>query len=60
MRQRRLDIWLPTYVKGAVRRSRLRSRRARQTTHVMFLVCDHYEPKHGAKTPEQPAARVRA
>jgi hypothetical protein len=60
MRQRRLDIWVPTYVRDSFQRSRLRRRRRAQLTHVLFLVCDHYEPRHGARAPEQPAARVRA
>lgn len=60
MRQRRLGIWLPTYVKGTVHRSRLRRRRQRQLTHVLFLVCDHFEPRHGARGPDQASARVQA
>jgi hypothetical protein len=28
-------------------------------THVLFLVCDHYEPQHGAQSPEQARARLR-
>ena len=27
--------------------------------HVLFAVCDHYEPRHKAKSAEQPAQRVR-
>jgi hypothetical protein len=60
IRQRRMDLWLPTYMRGIVDRRRLRARRRGQLTHVLFLVCDHYEPRHGAQAPDQPAARVRA
>ena len=60
MRQRRLDLWLPSYVRGAFARRRLRARRRDQLTHVLFLVCDHFEPRHGAKRPEQPAERMAA
>ena len=60
MRQRRLDLWLPSYVRGFAARRRLRARRQQQLTHVLFFVCDHYEPRHAARNPDQPAARVRA
>ena len=33
------------------RRSRL--------THVIFLICDHFEPRHGTTRDDQPAERVR-
>jgi hypothetical protein len=59
MFQRRLDLWLPTYVATAPERLRDRWRRRSATTHIVFLVCDHFEPRHGAVDAEQPAARVR-
>jgi len=59
IRDRGLDSWLPTYLKETLQRSKLRATRKRQLTHLLFLVCDHYEPRHGAKTPEQAATRVR-
>lgn len=58
--KRRLDLWLPSYVVGALERRRLRRWRSRALTHVLFLVCDHYEPKHGVRSPEQARARLRA
>lgn len=58
--QRRLDLWLPSYVAGALDRRRLRRWRARRLTHVLFLVCDHYEPLHGVRRPEQGLERLRA
>jgi hypothetical protein len=60
IRARGLDSWLPTYLKETLHRRRLVGVRKRQLTHLLFLVCDHYEPRHGATSPEQPAARVRA
>src|SRR4051812_39054670 len=60
MRQRRLDLWVPSYVRGAFARSRLRARRRTQLTHILFLVCDHFEPKHAVKRAERPAERMTA
>lgn len=58
MLERRLDLWLPSYLGAAIDRRRERWRRRATTTHVMFLVCDHFEPRHRAKEEGQPAARV--
>jgi hypothetical protein len=57
---RRPDLWLPSYAAGAFNRRRLRRWRSRRLTHVMFLVCDHYEPRHGVQNSAQPGARLRA
>jgi hypothetical protein len=59
MFERRLDLWLPTYLATIPRRLRGRVQRWGATTHVMFLICDHFEPRHAAKEPDQPAARIR-
>lgn len=59
IRERGLDSWLPTYLKETLHRRRLRAQRKNQLTHVLFLVCDHFEPRHGVKSPEQAAMRVR-
>jgi hypothetical protein len=55
---RRLDLWLPGYVLDTP--ARLRSRRARRDrlTHVFFLVCDHYEPRHKTTREGQAVERV--
>ncbi len=55
---RRLDLWLPGWIAGTA--ARLRARRARRDrlTHVFFLVCDHYEPRHQARREGQAAERV--
>ncbi|HEX4648416.1 MAG TPA: hypothetical protein VH111_06300, partial [Steroidobacteraceae bacterium] len=58
--KRRLDLWLPSYVVGALERRRLRRWRSRALTHVLFMVCDHYEPQHGVRSPQQARARLRA
>lgn len=57
---RGLQFWLPTYVAGMIRRRRLRRFRRRHLTHVLFLVCDHFEPAHEVSGPEQAGARLRA
>jgi len=43
---RRLDLWLPSYLLGTAARARARRQRRDKTTHVFFLICDHYEPRH--------------
>jgi hypothetical protein len=60
IRERGLDSWLPTYLRQIPKRHNLRRLRRRQLTHILFLVCDHYEPRHGVRRPEDAAARVRA
>ncbi len=60
IRERGLNYWLPTYLAETLQRYRLREARRRQLTHLLFFVCDHYEPRHRAKEPGQPAARVQA
>jgi len=55
---RRLDLWLPSWVLGAPARARARRARRGRTTHVFFLVCDHYEPRHKTTRPERAAERV--
>jgi hypothetical protein len=58
MFERRPDIWLPAYAFGVLDRFMARLRRRKQLTHIIFLVCDHYEPRHGIKRPEQAFERV--
>ena len=55
---RRLDLWLPSYVLGAAARRRAKRERADKLTHVFFLICDHYEPRHKATREGQPQERV--
>ena len=55
---RRLDLWLPSYVAGAAARMRARRERSDRLTHVFFLICDHYEPRHKATREGQAWERV--
>ncbi len=58
MVNRRFDIWLPGFFTGALDRAAAHRQRHGQLTHILFLVCDHYEPRHGATEPDQPSRRV--
>ncbi|HEX5461294.1 MAG TPA: hypothetical protein VFX20_15125 [Steroidobacteraceae bacterium] len=60
MRDRGLRHWVPTYLSEASLRRRGRAFRKRNLTHLIFLVCDHFEPRHGIQEAGQPAARMRA
>lgn len=57
---RGLGQWLPTYLAGVGRRAWLRRVRKRRLTHIIFLVCDHFEPRHGITAPGQAADRLGA
>lgn len=57
--KRGLDQWLPNYVLGSHSRAKGAWTRRSQLTHVFFLICDHYEPRHGATREGQPVERVR-
>lgn len=59
MWNRRLDLWLPGYVLEAPRRFLGKVGRARRLTHIVFLICDHFEPRHGIKRETQPQERLR-
>jgi len=55
---RRLDLWLPSYLLGTAARARARRQRRDKTTHVFFLICDHYEPRHKTSREGQAQQRV--
>jgi hypothetical protein len=57
--KKRLDLWLPTYAATALQRFELRRKRKKQLTQIIFLVCDHFEPKHGITNPEQSFDRLQ-
>lgn len=59
MPERRPDLWLPAYLAGAAARARARARRARRLTDVIFLICDHFEPRHGVEDSQQPFRRLQ-
>lgn len=60
MLKRRLDLWLPTYLLSAPYRLYHRLTRPRRHTHILFLICDHFEPKHQIQTEGQAAERMIA
>ena len=45
LRKKNLHQWLPDYARHLVRRAR--TPRARGDAHLLFALCDHYEPLHG-------------
>ncbi len=57
MASRRLDLWLPSYLLGAPAR-RWRRWRTKGTRHILFLICDHFEPRHGIDHSGQDVERV--
>lgn len=60
MLKRRIDLWLPTYLSTAPARYLRRQRHRHDvTTHILFLVCDHFEPLHEASGPGQARDRLR-
>lgn len=60
MLKRRLDLWLPAYVAAAPYRFYRRIRRLSRHTHILFLVCDHFEPRHGIRHAGQSVERMKA
>lgn len=57
--EKELHLWVPAWIKDRARK-RLR-RRPRTTRHLLFAVCDHYEPLQGnGTTLSQGLERVRA
>lgn len=60
VRRRGLNYWLPTYAAEAWSRRAARVARREQTTHLIFLVCDHFEPRHGISEEARIDARLQA
>jgi hypothetical protein len=60
MSRRRVDIWLASYLAGTLARRRAARARRDGLTHVVFLVCDHFEPRHAAREPGQAERRIAA
>jgi hypothetical protein len=58
MGERRVDLWLPGYLRDLPGRVSARRARRGKLTHVFFLVCDHFEPRHKAQREGQAADRV--
>jgi hypothetical protein len=59
MWKRRLDLWLPTYVVSSPARIYNKIVGSHRTRHVIFLVCDHFEPRHGIAHAEQADERMK-
>jgi hypothetical protein len=58
MLSRRLDRWLPGYATDAPLRWWRRRRSHAGPRHILFLVCDHFEPRHDLRRDAQAAERV--
>jgi hypothetical protein len=56
MRDRGLRYWLPSYLREAPARRRRRPRGG--LVHILYVVCDHYEPRHGARREGQARERI--
>ncbi len=60
MADRRPDIWLPAYIGAAPARAYAKLRRRRRLTDIIFLICDHFEPRHGITSPQQAFDRLQS
>ncbi len=58
LRKKNLQQWLPDYARHLVRRAR--ASRGGGVPHVLFALCDHYEPLWGGAPDEVGRARVDA
>jgi hypothetical protein len=58
LREKNLHTWLGGYARSAV--ASLPSRRARGPRHLLFALCDHYEPLWGKADDARGEARMRA
>jgi hypothetical protein len=54
LRKKNLHQWLPDYARHLVRRAR--TPHSTQTRHILFALCDHYEP-HWGSAPNDVATR---
>ncbi len=59
MWNRRLDLWLPTYALSSPARIYNKIIGNNATRHIIFLVCDHFEPRHGTVQDEQANERLK-
>lgn len=56
--KKELHLWLGGWLED--RAARLRKPKFRGTRHLLFCLCDHYEPLHGDASMDQGIERVRA
>src|SRR5262245_44135198 len=50
LKKKHLDKWLPAYLGDVARRKLFRRPRWEGPRHLLFSICDHYEPLWGKKT----------
>ncbi len=60
MRDRGLRYWLPTYLMQSLERRKANRRRRQGLTHIIFAVCDHFEPRHGTNDSAIAERRIKA
>lgn len=61
MNTRGMQHWLPGYLGSMFTRGAARRRRTvpgQGPTHLIFVVCDHFEPRHGASDPLRARQRI--
>jgi hypothetical protein len=58
VRSKHLGAWLGGWLRHVARAAV--APRPRGTRHLLFAICDHFEPKYGSPPAAQAAARVRA
>ncbi len=59
LRRSNLDRWLPGWVRHRAHRTVTRPK-LEGPRHLLFALCDHYEPLHGRVSDEQGTERVKA
>jgi hypothetical protein len=60
IRAKNLHTWVPSWLAERARTAPERLRPPTGPRHLLFALCDHYEPLHGKVDHAQGAARVRA
>ena len=56
--QKELHLWLGAWIEDRARKATMRRARAPGVRHLLFAICDHYEPLHGDVDFERGMARV--
>lgn len=58
MRDRGMRYWLPSWLADRISRPFLRKHPRLGPIHIIFLICDHFEPRHGIASDDQPFQRM--
>jgi hypothetical protein len=58
--EKELHLWLAAWMRDRTRKAVSRARHAPGPRHVLFAICDHYEPLHGGVDFDRGLARVAA